>query len=71
MKTLIKNAHLIVDENTEYNNSDLYIENGKVKEIGHLDKDCEIIDAKNQLVIPGMIDVHIHGSMGYDFTYGN
>ena len=69
MKTLIKNAHLIVDEYTEYNQIDLYIENGKVKEIGHLDKDCEIIDAKNHLVIPGMIDVHIHGSMGYDFTY--
>ena len=26
MKTLIKNAHLIVDENTEYNNIDLYID---------------------------------------------
>ena len=71
MNLLLKHAHLIVDENTEYNDIDLYIENGKVKEIGHLDKDCEIIDAKNQLVIPGMIDVHIHGSMGYDFTYGN
>ena len=27
---------------------------------------CEIIDAKGLIVSPGLIDVHIHGSCGYD-----
>lgn len=69
---LIKHAHLIMDEHTELFDVDIYIENGKIVEIGKLEnKNCETIDAKNNLVIPGMIDVHLHGSMGYDFTDGN
>ena len=69
MELLLKHAHLIVDENNEYKDIDLYIKDGKVNEIGHLNKDCETIDVNNNLVIPGMIDIHIHGTMGYDFTY--
>ena len=69
---LIKHAHLIMDEHTELFDVDIYIENGKILEIGQIEnKNCETIDAKNHLVIPGMIDVHLHGSMGYDFTDGN
>lgn len=62
---LIKHAHLIMDEHTELLDIDIYCENGKVVEIGHIEKDnCKVIDAKNHLVIPGMIDVHLHGSLG-------
>ncbi|MGN1344437.1 MAG: N-acetylglucosamine-6-phosphate deacetylase [Traorella sp.] len=71
MGLLLKHAHLIADENNEYMDIDIYIEDGKIQEIGRLEKDCEIIDVQNHLVIPGMIDIHIHGSMGYDFTMGN
>lgn len=71
MGLLLKHAHLIADEKSEYMDIDIYIEDGKIQEIGHLNKDCEIIDVQHHLVIPGMIDVHIHGSMGYDFTMGN
>ena len=69
---LIKHAHLIIDENTELFDVDIYCENGKIKEIGTINKEnCIVIDAKNHLVIPGMIDVHLHGSMGFDFTDGS
>lgn len=69
---LIKHAHLIMDEHTELFDVNIYIENGKILEIGQIINDnCKVIDAKNNLVIPGMIDVHIHGSMGHDFTNGN
>lgn len=30
-------------------------------------KDVEIIDAKGKYVSPGLIDIHIHGNVGYDF----
>lgn len=32
--------------------------------------DCELIDAKGGYVTPGLIDVHIHGYLGYDCTDG-
>lgn len=33
--------------------------------------DDEIIDGYNYLVIPGMIDIHLHGAMGFDFSDGD
>jgi len=33
-------------------------------------KDNEIIDAQNDYVIPGLVDIHIHGAMGADFSDG-
>ncbi len=69
---LIKNAHIIVDEKTELQCGSILIKNGKIEEIAeNIDCNCsEVIDAKGQIVIPGMIDTHIHGAMGHDFTDG-
>ena len=33
--------------------------------------DCEIIDAKGNLVLPGLIDMHIHGYLGADASDGD
>ena len=33
-------------------------------------KNCEIIDANQKLVSPGLIDIHIHGNMGKDTMEG-
>ena len=32
---------------------------------------CDIIDATNCYVVPGFLDLHFHGCMGYDFSNGN
>ncbi len=51
--------------------SDILIENGKIKEIGSnlvVPKDCEIIDASGLRIYPGMIDTHTH--LGLD-EWGN
>ncbi|RKN84268.1 N-acetylglucosamine-6-phosphate deacetylase [Paenibacillus ginsengarvi] len=32
--------------------------------------DCDLIDGQGNLLIPGMIDVHIHGACGYDMMDG-
>ncbi len=31
----------------------------------------EMIDANGDYVIPGLVDIHFHGCMGYDFSEGN
>lgn len=41
--------------------SNIYINNDKIVDISHEVKDAkEIVNAKNQLVIPGLIDPHVH-----------
>ncbi len=59
MNILIKNSKL-VDKEMEIV-SDIYIENGKIKEIGeNLQMDCEIIDGKGFTIMPAFVDLHTH-----------
>lgn len=56
---LIKNGR-VIDNNTLVK-KDILIDNDTIVDINdHIDCDCDIIDAKNNLVIPGGIDVHVH-----------
>ena len=59
---LIKNAVLVtMNANRDIVQGDLLIENGRIKDIGKLeDKGDKIINAGGQLVIPGLIQTHIH-----------
>lgn len=59
MNLLIKNTR-IVDEKRDII-GDLYIENGKIKEIGlDLEKDCRTIDGRNLVTMPSFVDLHVH-----------
>ena len=60
MSMLIKNGQLLINE--ELIHSDIYIEDGKIKEIGKLDSvhADEVIDAKGMVIAPGFIDLHVH-----------
>ncbi|MCR3956620.1 MAG: dihydroorotase [Gudongella sp.] len=59
MKLLIKGAHLI-DGHHAFN-KDIYMENGKIEEIGEdLDCDCQWIDAKGLVLLPAFVDIHAH-----------
>ena len=63
-KILIKNG-LIVDtvKNMEYK-SNLYIENGRIVDIKDdikvNTKEVFEIDAKDHIVVPGLVDMHVH-----------
>jgi len=61
MSLIIKNGQLLIDTN-ECINIDIYIESGKVQEIGkNLERKADqVIDATGLLIAPGFIDLHVH-----------
>lgn len=63
MRTLIQNG-TVIDPETGYNRiADVTVEDGKVAHIGAntptASADC-IIDASGLLVVPGLVDIHVH-----------
>ncbi len=70
MSTLIKNAVIVPDGQTKFKGS-LLVEDGKIKAFYHegteLPESDGIVEAEGNYLLPGMIDIHLHGSYGYDF----
>lgn len=65
---IIKNGTLFC-EGGSFRTMDLKIQNGHIAEIGsQLAADGqESLDATNCYVVPGLVDIHIHGAVGADF----
>lgn len=61
MSVIIKNGQLLTEQG-ELKQADLYIENGRIIEIGtEISRDTEeVIDAQGLLIAPGFIDLHVH-----------
>lgn len=60
---LIKNGNLLTMENDNVIVGDVLIEGDKIVKIGQnieVDETCEIIDATDKYVMPGIIDAHCH-----------
>lgn len=56
---LIKNGRVILDEGEQ--EVEVAVKDGKIAAIGHDLGDAEkVIDAKGQVVAPGMVDAHVH-----------
>lgn len=71
MKSLIKNGTIIIDGTKRIDNGGILIEGNTIIGVykNYQDIECdEEIDAKGQYVIPGLLDTHTHGVMGYDFN---
>ena len=70
MKTLLISNITIANATKDGISGDIYIENGEIIEIAtSINKVADIrIDAagKDWIVVPGFIDIHIHGSSGFD-----
>lgn len=62
MTILIKNGKIIDPLSNRNEVADLYVEDGKVSQIGkNIEKEAErVIDANGLLVMPGFIDLHVH-----------
>ncbi|TKC18598.1 dihydroorotase [Robertmurraya kyonggiensis] len=61
MSIIIKNGQLLTNEGA-IEQQDIFIENGIIEEIGaSITREAkEVIDAKGLLVVPGLIDLHVH-----------
>lgn len=67
MPILLKNCSFVITQNEKreiLRNGDILIDNNRVAEIGNnLNKDGEVIDCSNKIVMPGLINLHTHASM--------
>ena len=60
-EVLIKHGHVIDPANGVNEECDVLIADGKVAEVGKVDKAVQkVIDARGKLVTPGLIDIHVH-----------
>lgn len=68
MKTLIKNAH-VISPDLDLKKANVVIEKGKIKAVTRepvAGSFATVVDVKGKYVVPGFIDVHLHGACGYD-----
>src|SRR5215472_7221105 len=68
-------ASRILTPHEEILDSVIVVEDGKITQIGHRDEvripeDSEHFAAGDKIVIPGFVDIHIHGAGGHDVMEG-
>jgi len=61
---IIKNAKVLTGD-FKFRETDVEIDYGKFVSLNPL-IDCEYIDADGKFMVPGLIDIHTHGAVGYD-----
>ncbi|WP_028992128.1 N-acetylglucosamine-6-phosphate deacetylase [Thermoanaerobacter thermocopriae] len=64
---LLKHGEIYTEKGIIYNGDVLILED-KIVEIGKdlYNVDAEVIDLKGKKIVPGFIDIHIHGGVGHD-----
>lgn len=72
---ILKNGK-IFDENGQFRSGFIVVDEGRIQEVRFEEgsdtnwQNEEVIDADGLYVIPGFVDIHFHGCMGYDFCDG-
>ena len=68
---ILKNAKVFIEK--KFTDADIYIKDGIIAEIGkNCDlSDTDIIDCTDKYIIPGFVDIHTHGCVGFDFSSAN
>ncbi len=69
---LLKNA-VILNDKFEYEAADVYIKDGKFEKIGKDIDICgeDVCDMSGKKILPGLINIHMHGAVGYNVTNAN
>ena len=66
----IKNARVYRTEQRDFVPATVVVEDGKIKSILAPDActcDLPVVDGTDSLLVPGLVDTHTHGRIGYDF----
>lgn len=61
---IVRNAAVLRDD--AFVGGDLFVEGGRFAESGG----GEVVDASGLYAVPGLVDIHLHGCVGYDFCDG-
>ncbi len=73
MKTLILNAH-VVSPGVDAKKQAIVLNRGKIAFVGPMSdapRDADtVVDVRGKYVLPGFIDVHLHGALGFDVCDG-
>ncbi|UCC68836.1 MAG: N-acetylglucosamine-6-phosphate deacetylase [Armatimonadota bacterium] len=72
MRTAVRGGRVVTPLDV-FDQADIIIEDGRILAIGPGIADADVsetIDAEGQIVAPGYIDVHVHGSAGHDTMDG-
>lgn len=67
---IIRNG-MVFQENKNFVQRDVYIENGRIVHSIQDVKDTTEVDASGLYVLPGLVDIHSHGAVGHDFSDGD
>ena len=63
---LLKNAE-VMNKDFELAKTDIWVENDLIKSVSHgISAQGEVFNLEGLTVIPGLVDIHIHGCAGYD-----
>jgi N-acetylglucosamine-6-phosphate deacetylase len=73
MKKLIRNCR-VISADIDMLGASIELEDSKIKAVYEagvlLPEVDEVFDAEGRMAMPGFIDIHSHGAMGYDFSDG-
>ncbi|MBN1435808.1 MAG: amidohydrolase family protein [Sedimentisphaerales bacterium] len=64
---LLRNANLVTPQGIQ--KGDLLLRDGRMH-LNAAPSDCPQLDLTGKYILPGFIDIHIHGHNGFDFTAG-
>ncbi|MBC7544746.1 MAG: N-acetylglucosamine-6-phosphate deacetylase [Candidatus Sericytochromatia bacterium] len=68
---IVRNGNLLMPDGS-WNLTDLLVEDGRITQIGPIGRqyDGPVWDAAGDPIVPGFIDVHLHGGAGFDVLDG-
>ena len=72
MKTLFRDFNIVNGGNI-VPHGDILVEDGRIKGTGSIpaSEDMMVVEGRGRYLLPGFIDIHVHGGAGFDFMDGS